>query len=136
MNVRTQRIAMEALSAFLRPVSLRPSQRFFLDGREIYFLGVSCGNCRCGEASCLEIAVFGPEAPAERAAVAAPRRFDGAVLLRDPRPGPETAEAAGRLPVENGADIEVVEALLPGPAGVGRADLASAGDRSFYVVIV
>ncbi len=89
MLIDTRRQAIEGLARRLQPLTLRPGQRFFIDGREVYFCGLSCGlsqsEPRCRD---LEVACFSTGRPrAGQTAPPAGIRVAGAVLLRPSEPG-------------------------------------------------
>lgn len=90
MIVSAQRQAIESLVQSLRPVSLRTGQRFFLEGREIYYCGTSPGRWAGGAAiDGLDVAGFcdSPPAPDRASLPTDSQQVGGAVLLRTARMG-------------------------------------------------
>lgn len=107
MIVSAQRQAIESLVEFLRPVSLRAGQRFFLEGREIYYCGTSPGRWAGGAAiDGLDVAGFCdcPPDPRRPSLPPAIQQVGGAVLLRTARAGegrPVARDRTAREAVES-----------------------------------
>lgn len=80
MLVSTQRPAIETLIPHCNPVVVQPDERYYLDGREVFLLGISSGSGMRESGTTAMIAVFGlrnAATPAKMPDV----RCSGAVLL-------------------------------------------------------
>lgn len=130
MNLSAQRAAIEELSSGLRSCVIGPDRRYFLDRKEVFFLGFSL------DAGGTKVAVFGG-GPARKRPAAEPTAelaCAGAVLLRSPEVGEET-EMASRL-FGGGTDAEIVESLDVSTSEPRQFRLTRVGDKAFYPILI
>jgi len=130
MNLSAQRAAIEELSSGLRPCVIGPDRRYFLDKREVFFLGFSL------DAGGTKVAVFGGEPAREHPAVepAAELVCAGAVFLRSPEPGEETEKASQLF--GDGTNAEIVESLNVSTIEPRQFRLTRVGDKALYPILI
>ena len=134
MFISTQRPAIEKLAPRLQPLTLRPGLRFFLDGEEVYFSGVSMGFTRYARLYGMPFAGFSSE-PGDASPLPSREAFDcaGAVLLRATAIGERSVCGNLCLAPNDMRSIVAIEALRWAPLHVDRVVFRRSGHRSFYV---
>lgn len=132
MYASTQREAIEELKPALKPLLLRPGQRYFLGRREVFFCGCSVSPF----ANPYPVAVFSAAPPAgTRGRVSRPLACRGAVFLRSVEGGQEAIEAALFFG-HGGAATEVIEVLNVIDDGQERLVLGRSGRKAFYLLLI
>lgn len=82
--LRTERRPIEAVYG-QNLISLKPGQKYFLEGKELFFIGVSKGVGTCSDLRGIDIAVF--QYTTNQPAVTPSRACHGTVLIRNRREG-------------------------------------------------
>jgi hypothetical protein len=132
MYASTQREAIDELKPVLKPLVLRPGQRFFLGRQEVFF----CGRSISPFFSPDPVAVFCAEPPTDaRGLITRPLDCRGAVFLRSVETGREKIESALFFG-HGGAAVEVVEALTVVDDGADRLVIGRAGRKAFYLLLI
>ncbi len=128
-----QRRAIEALARqkVFRPMEIKSGAKFFLEGREVFFCGISQGEGTCSDMHDVDFAVFSRLEAETKPLPKTLRLVSGAVLVREAKTRAER-NAIGNY---HGQLVCVVEALRHDDIRLDLVSFRKIGKKKSYVSI-